>query len=528
VTTTATALGPPVGAAPDSPGLVAWYAEGFSDRLGDRLLLFDNLTPGLELLRFRDELAVQPGFETALRQRVDTLASLRHPLFTRIRSVTHLEEPRPQLALVSELPAGERLSTILRAVEYAGVLPEPGAVVSLLRQVLPALTALHETQPGVASALLTPERLFVRPDGSLMITEYALGDALSALGWTPARLWTTLGIPLRPAADRASIDASGDVTQLALMALALLRGRLIGPDEFPASRAAVEQACDTSFSARPLRRWLTRALVPGEPGFSSAAEALAALDEDLPGVIGTWSPTLLPHALPPAPTSGTALLAGDGSAVPALPPAQGMPHLLEASEASDRARVPAPLVRLLGTSISAGRLWRLNAILAGLVCLEAAALVTFVMRVGTGTILVAPIVTAPAFNAAPSIAPVVSNFAADAASALGPAGSSAAKPDAASLLATAKASEPANLRPQAVVSPVIGWLQVDAPVEVKVYANGRLLGTGTSSKFRLPAGRHLITLANEEQGIRSSQPVEIAGGRTVLLALDSSSAPAAQ
>jgi hypothetical protein len=102
-----------------------------------------------------------------------------------------------------------------------------------------------------------------------------------------------------------------------------------------------------------------------------------------------------------------------------------------------------------------------------------------------------------------------------------------APPSAADVLAAAKATEPANLRPQAVISPVIGWLQVAAQVPVKVYANGRLLGTGTSSRYRLPVGHHLITLANEEQGIRSSQQVEIAGGRTVLVALDSTPAPAA-
>jgi hypothetical protein len=81
------------------------------------------------------------------------------------------------------------------------------------------------------------------------------------------------------------------------------------------------------------------------------------------------------------------------------------------------------------------------------------------------------------------------------------------------------------VRPQAEMSPVIGWLQVDAPVEVKIYANGRLLGTASAGRYRLPAGRHLITLANEKQGIRSSQPVEIAGGRTVLVALDQNPAP---
>ncbi len=511
MTTTATALGQPLGTAPDSPGLVAWYAEGFSDRLGDRLLLFDNAGPSLELLRFRDELVAEPGFESALRARVDALSRFRHPLFTRIRSVTHLQEPRPQLALVSELPAGERLSTILWAVEQAGQHPDPGAVVWLLRELLPALGSLHASGARVASGLITPERIFVGPDGRISLAEYALGDALTALSWTPAKLWGSLGIPLRPASDRAVIDEGSDVSQLALVALALLNGRLLAVDEFPVSRAAVERACDVSWSARPLRSWLTRALVPGEPGFASAAEALAALDAELPGVMGTWQSTLLPRALPPAPEPGGALR--PGAAVPALPSAvDGRATAL--LEAGDLSRVPAPLVRLLGASISTRRLWRFNAVLASIVCLEAAAILTFLMRVGTGTILVAPVVpAAPTITVDSSRAPAA------------PTAPNYPVPDTASILAAAKSSGPSSVRPQAELAPVIGWLQVEAPVEVKIYANGRLLGTAAAGRYRLPAGRHLITLSNEEQGIRSSQPVEIAGGRTVLVALDQTPAP---
>lgn len=514
VTTTATALGPPLGAAPDSPGLVAWYAEGFSDRLGDRLLLFDNAGPSLELLRFRDELAAQPGFESSLRARVDALSRFRHPLFTRIRSVTHLQEPRPQLALVSELPAGERLSTILRAVEHAGQRPDPGAVVWLLREILPALTALHASSARAASGVITPERIFVGPDGRLMLSEYALGEALAALSWTPAKLWGSLGIPLRPASNRAVIDEGSDVSQLALVALALLKGRLLSADEFPVSRLAVEEASDLSWSARPLRGWLTRALVPGERGFGSAAEALAALDADMPGVMGSWAAALLPRALPPAPEPGGTLL--PGTTVPALPAGDGT--ALAARPEGDVSRVPAPLVRLLGPSVSTRRLWKVNAVLAFIVCLEGAAILTFLMRVGTSTVIVAPgLPTSPATSvSAPPAAAAPDASVAPAAP---------VAPDAASILAAAKSSEPGSVRPQADLAPVIGWLQIEAPVEVKVYANGRLLGTGADGRYRLPAGRHLITLANEEQGIRSSQPVEIAGGRTVLVALDQ--APAA-
>ena len=104
-----------------APGLVAWYAEGFSDVLGDRLRLFDNAGPALELLRFHASVASRPGFEAAVRARVDALAKFSHPPFARVRALKLLDDPSPQLALVSELVAGERLSTVLRAAEARGV-----------------------------------------------------------------------------------------------------------------------------------------------------------------------------------------------------------------------------------------------------------------------------------------------------------------------------------------------------------------------------------------------------------------------
>lgn len=65
---------------------------------------------------------------------------------------------------------------------------------------------------------------------------------------------------------------------------------------------------------------------------------------------------------------------------------------------------------------------------------------------------------------------------------------------------------------------VIGWLVVDSGVEVKVYVNGRLLGVATRKRFGVPAGDHTITLVNNALNFRSSQPVHIVAGRSVLVA----------
>jgi hypothetical protein len=88
-------------------------------------------------------------------------------------------------------------------------------------------------------------------------------------------------------------------------------------------------------------------------------------------------------------------------------------------------------------------------------------------------------------------------------------------------------SEPASSpkRSPATVAPIdsgaavnaLGWIQIASPVEVRVYANGRLIGSGANAKFRLPAGRHTIALVNDEQGVRMVRPVKLAPGATVMM-----------
>jgi len=63
----------------------------------------------------------------------------------------------------------------------------------------------------------------------------------------------------------------------------------------------------------------------------------------------------------------------------------------------------------------------------------------------------------------------------------------------------------------------LGWIRIASPVEVSVYANGRLIGSGANAKFRLPAGHHTIALVNDEQGIRTVRPIILVAGATVMM-----------
>ena len=116
---------------PPQKPLASWYAQGLSDGVGDRLLMFDNSdAPSLELLRVRPELASAPGFEEALRERVQRLSRFRHPSFARVRAVENLE-PDDGLAVVSNYTPGKRLSELLapgkRTTVREGSHPAAGA-----------------------------------------------------------------------------------------------------------------------------------------------------------------------------------------------------------------------------------------------------------------------------------------------------------------------------------------------------------------------------------------------------------------
>ena len=290
--------------APDTGGgLVSWYAEGWSDQLGDRLHLFDNAGPALELLRFRDDVARTPGFEAALRARLEQLRDFIHPSFARVRALKTLDQPQPQLALVSELTEGVRLSEILRAAQRARVRADPGSAVWLLRQLLTALTALHEAGGRLSHGLLGADRVIVTKTGDLAITEYMLGAAVEGLNLSPEELARRFGVVVRDAGDGPVLSTGNDVAQVAQLAVAVLLGRPLRADEYPARcTEMLDEACGAWHSAQMLRGWLEHALAADKPGFATAAEAQAALDAVIPGITGVWSHKLRPGAeLPPAP-----------------------------------------------------------------------------------------------------------------------------------------------------------------------------------------------------------------------------------
>jgi hypothetical protein len=485
--------------------LVAWYAEGFSDRIGDRLQLFDSSAPGLELLRFSATLTAHEGFEERLRARVAALDGFRHAAFARIRRVTQLDDPRPQLALVSDLVPGERLAKVMSAARLAGLQAGSSAALYLLRQLLPPLAALHAHDGS--HGVLTPDRVVVTPKGELVITEHVLGPALDALGLNAAELWQRYGL-----ADGGTrlTDPRADVIQVALLATALLVDRPFEPNDYPAGvtgllREASPRLADADGIAIGI--WLRRALALDGPPYPDAGDALAALDALLWDAPGAWLPGLLPGASQQPRAPARAALPPATLPVPA---AQGLVRRPSGSmlvKAPEPARIEPQVVR------AARRFRRATVVLALFALIETAALAALALRWQADLIAWMPEVEAPR-PSTPGAA-LRGRFVAR------PDGVMsyvvrAADPD----RAAREMDEADDIRAQlraAFVSATPGWVAIDAAADVRVFDNGRLLGSVIRGRFALPPGTHQITLVNEALGLRRSEAVRVVAGETVTL-----------
>jgi hypothetical protein len=490
VTTTATTFDTRFSSSPSSfpgsSGLVAWYAEGVTDPLGDRLHLFDNAGPALELLRIRADLAVSPGFEAALRLRVSEVEALRHPALARVRSVTILDDPSPALALVSELAEGQQLSALLRAFEQTAVRPDVSAAVWLLRRLLPALGALHECGPAVSHGMLTPNRIVLAPGGALVVTEVALGSAMAMLGLAPYEAWKDFGVSHRAGYSGPWTHRTNDIAQAAYLAAAILLGRPLRLADLASGPALVEEACAAWPSAARLKPWLQRAIGPGGVPFESASDALATLEDMMRGVLEAWPGPLLPAAagslrvstpMPPAPTRRAPM-------VHEIPVAAA-PRLLPPVEDVTR---PPRIARWL---------WIANAALVTVALAEAVVLLAQFAR--------GPSTTARAPEPMQPVRPMVAHGAASSSSA------SSASAD-----ASRTAIDASSAKPSAPKGPA-GWVLVRSRVPVKVSANGKVLGTSVEARYRLPAGHHTLTIENAQHGISFTEPLDLANGQTVLV-----------
>jgi hypothetical protein len=263
---------------------------GFEDGFGTRRLAVDrSRNETVEMLCLRGELTGVPSFEFALRERVGHLASFSHACFGHVRSVERLKDPSATLALVSDVTAGMRLSEILRFAEANDVTLDIDAALCLLRQLVPAMAMLHENMPEIAHGAIAPERLIVTPGARLILVEHVMGSALEQLRFSQERYWRELRVAVPRGAGMPRFDHRTDVTQLGVVALSLILGRLLREEEGPARLGELVSSA-WAVSARGgleplpagLRSWLMCALqLDPRQSFESAIEAQAELERVL-------------------------------------------------------------------------------------------------------------------------------------------------------------------------------------------------------------------------------------------------------
>src|SRR5262249_47024357 len=154
---------------------------------------FDNTSaPSWEILRFRPSLARESGFEAAIRQQVERLASFQHPAFPMVRPIQELGQ-EDGLAVVSTFAPGPRLSEAMKKPRRWMF------AMRMRRQLVPAIAALEEHGLGIAHGALTAERIVVKAEGGLMVREHMIGPALASLGLSAETLWSEFGLLTPPA-----------------------------------------------------------------------------------------------------------------------------------------------------------------------------------------------------------------------------------------------------------------------------------------------------------------------------------------
>lgn len=271
-------VGPPEGI--NSPLI---YQDGFGTRW--TALDAESGDP-VEVLAFAPELVEAADFAGAVGERVARLARVRHTLYARTRRLDRPSEDA--LLLFSDRIAGWRLSDVLACAEKEKIAIDIGAVLALLRQLIPAVALFSRHQRDAAIGTVGPERLILTPQGRLVVAEYVLAPGIEKLQYTRERLWRDLRVVLPPAASPTRIAPSADVVGIGVVAVSLLHGRPLKEDEYLFSMGDLVDAASEAVGTdrRPLSAglsaWLGRALQFDErTSLQSPQEAQVAFEEML-------------------------------------------------------------------------------------------------------------------------------------------------------------------------------------------------------------------------------------------------------
>jgi len=258
----------------------------FEDGLGERRYAVGSVGEPLEVLKLSSVLSSVSSFDFALRERTARLAGFRHDAYGRVRSID-LDRRTSALLVTSDYVKGIRLSTLLAETQKRAIPLEFNAVRALIRQLVTAAAALHQAAPDVGNGAIAPERIVLTSTGRVTIVEYVLGAALEQLGYTRARYWRELAVALPGTIGTPLFDPRTDVTQVGAVALALILGRPLTPEDYPDRLVDLIQTATmrtATGAAEPLpasvRDWLTQTLQLDQwESFASPSDARAEIED---------------------------------------------------------------------------------------------------------------------------------------------------------------------------------------------------------------------------------------------------------
>lgn len=259
----------------------------FQDGFGTRWTGLDTESGDqVEILSFSPEFIAATDFAGAVGERVARLARVRHTLYARTRRLDRPSEDT--LLLFSDRVPGWRLSDVLGVVVKDTLPVDIGAVLAILRQLIPAVALFSRHQRDAAIGTVGPERLILTPQGRIVVAEYALAPGLEKLHYSRERLWRDLRVALPASAASSRIPPSADVLGMGVVTLSLLYGRLLTEDEFLtalgdlAGLATESHGNDRRPLSPGLSHWLGRALqLDDHTALRSSQDAQVAFEEML-------------------------------------------------------------------------------------------------------------------------------------------------------------------------------------------------------------------------------------------------------
>jgi hypothetical protein len=78
--------------------------------------------------------------------------------------------------------------------------------------------------------------------------------------------------------------------------------------------------------------------------------------------------------------------------------------------------------------------------------------------------------------------------------------------------------------PSATGDSIVGWLNVDTPLAMRIFEEGRLLGTTDVNRVMLPVGTHALHFVSDETGFETDRTVTVSAGRPTALRIETPTA----